>query len=128
MNNRAKNELVGVVAGLLMIVAGVALFMFKTRVMSDFLELGGAWTWWKIALVLLPLAAGIVMLIVRPHSKLSVIVAGVGAILVIVMILVNTTIVIEKDIAPYEWVIYGVLIFGGMLVSLLSLFIRRKKK
>ena len=38
MNSRARNELIRVVAGLLMIVVGVALFMSKTRVSSDFLE------------------------------------------------------------------------------------------
>ncbi len=128
MNSRARNELVRVVAGLLMIVVGVALFMSKTRITSAFLESAGIWNWWKILLVLLPLAAGIVMLIVRPHLKASMIVAGLGAVLVLTVILVNTTIIIEKNIAPYEWVIYGVLIFGGMLVSILSLFIRRKKK
>lgn len=128
MNSRARNELIRVVAGLLMIVVGVALFMSKTRVSSDFLEYDGGWTWWKILLVLLPLAAGIVLLAVKPHLKISGIVAGLGAVLVVAVILVNTTIIIEKDIASYEWVIYGVLIFGGMLVSVLSLFIRRKKK
>ncbi|MCM1308552.1 MAG: hypothetical protein NC223_08140 [Butyrivibrio sp.] len=128
MNSRARNELIRVVAGLLMIVAGMALFMSKTSVSSDFLEYGGGWNWWKILLVLLPLAAGIVLLAVKPHLKVSGIVAALGAVLVVAVILVNTTIIIEKDIASYEWVIYGVLIFGGMLVSVLSLFIRRKKK
>lgn len=128
MNRRARNELIRVVAGLLMIVVGVALFMSKTRVSSAFLEYDGVWNWWKILLVLLPLAAGIVLLAVKPHLKISGIVAGLGAALVVAVILVNTTIIIEKDIASYEWVIYGVLIFGGMLVSVLSLFIRRKKK
>lgn len=128
MNSRARNELIRVVAGLLMIVVGVALFMSKTRVSSAFLEYDGGWNWWKILLVLLPLAAGIVLLAVKPHLKISGVVAGLGAVLVVAVILVNTTIIIEKDIASYEWVIYGVLIFGGMLVSVLSLFIRRKKK
>lgn len=128
MNSRARNELIRVVAGLLMIVVGVALFMSKTRVSSDFLESDGVWTWWKIILVLLPLAAGIVLLVVKPNLKASGIVAALGAVLLIAVILINTTIIIEKDIAPYEWAIYGVLVFGGMLVSVLSLFIRRKKK
>lgn len=128
MNSRARNELIRVVAGLLMIVVGVALFMSKTRVSSAFLESDGVWTWWKIILVLLPLAAGIVMLAVKPGFWVSKAVASLGAVLVVTVILVNTTIIIEEDIASYEWVIYGVLIFGGMLVSILSLFIRRKKK
>ncbi len=102
--------------------------MSKTRVSSAFLESDGDWTWWKILLVLLPLAAGIVMLAVKPGFWVSKVVASLGAVLVVTVILVNTTIIIEEDIASYEWVIYGVLIFGGMLVSILSLFIRRKKK
>lgn len=128
MNSRARNELIRVVAGLLMVVVGVALFMSKTRVSSTFLESDGVWTWWKILLVLLPLAAGIVMLAVKPGFWVSKVVASLGAVLVVTVILVNTTIIIEENIASYEWVIYGVLIFGGMLVSILSLFIRRKKK
>lgn len=127
MNKRARNELVRVIIGLIMIAVGVGLFISKTRITSELLGIGGAWSWWKTLLILLPLAVGIIMLIVKPHLLASRLVAFFGALLAIVAILLNITIIIERDIAPYEWVIYGVLVFGGVIVSLSALFIKKKK-
>ena len=127
MNKRARNELVRVIIGLIMIAVGVGLFISKTRITSELLGIGGAWSWWKTLLILLPLAVGIIMLIVKPHLMASRFVALFGALLAVVAILLNITIIIERDIAPYEWVIYGVLVFGGVIVSLSALFIKKKK-
>lgn len=105
---------------------GMVLFLTKTKISSNFLNTDGGWPLWGTLLVLLPLAAGIVMLIVKPKLPVSKWLAICGAILVIVMIIANIKIVIRKKIAPIEWVIYGFLIIGGVLVSITSLFIRRK--
>lgn len=126
MNKRARNQLLLVIIGLGMMLIGMVLFLTKTKISSNFLNTDGGWPLWGTLLVLLPLAAGIVMLIVKPKLPVSKWLAICGAILVIVMIVANIKIVIRKKIAPIEWVIYGFLIIGGVLVSITSLFIRRK--
>lgn len=126
MNKRARNQLLWVIIGLGMMLIGMVLFLTKTKISSNFLNTDGGWPLWGTLLVLLPLAAGIVMLIVKPKLPVSKWLAICGAILVIVMIIANIKIVIRKKIAPIEWVIYGFLIIGGVLVSITSLFIRRK--
>lgn len=126
MNKRARNQLLWVIIGLGMMLIGMVLFLTKTKISSNFLNTDGGWPLWGTLLVLLPLAAGIVMLIVKPKLPVSKWLAICGAILVIVMIVANIKIVIRKKIAPIEWVIYGFLIIGGVLVSITSLFIRRK--
>lgn len=126
MNKRARNQLLLVIIGLGMMLIGMVLFLTKTKISSNFLNTDGGWPLWGTLLVLLPLAAGIVMLIVKPKLPVSKWLAICGAILVIVMIIANIKIVIRKKIAPIEWVIYGFLIIGGVLVSITSLFIRRK--
>ncbi len=128
MNKKARNELIRVIIGLVMIAVGVGLFISKTQMTSDFLEFDGIWSWWKTVLTLLPLAVGIVMLIVKPRLMASKLVATLGALLAIAVILINTTIIIEKEIAPVEWIIYGVLVLCGIIVSLSALFIKRNKK
>ena len=47
-------------------------------------------------LVILPLAAGIVMLIVKPHLMASKIVAIAGAVVIVTAILINTTIMLKQ--------------------------------
>ena len=126
MNKRARNQLLLVIIGHGMMLIGMVLFLTKTKISSNFLNTDGGWPLWGTLLVLLPLAAGIVMLIVKPKLPVSKWLAICGAILVIVMIIANIKIVIRKKIAPIEWVIYGFLIIGGVLVSITSLFIRRK--
>ena len=126
MNKRARNQLLWVIIGLGMMLIGMVLFLTKTKISSNFLNTDGGWPLWGTLLVLLPLAAGIVMLIVKPKLPVSKWLAICVAILVIVMIVANIKIVIRKKIAPIEWVIYGFLIIGGVLVSITSLFIRRK--
>lgn len=127
MNKRARNQLVWVMIGLVMMLSGMILFLTKTKISSNFLNVDGGWPLWGTLLVLLPLVAGIIMLIVKPHLKASKWVALGGAVLVIVMIIANIKIVIQKRITTIEWILYGVLIIGGVLVSITSLFIRRKK-
>lgn len=127
MNKKARNELICVVIGAVMIAVGVGLFISKTEITSEFLAFGGVWSWWKTVLILLPLAAGIVMLIIKPNLLASRLVAAFGAILAIAAIFINTTIIIEEKIAVYEWIIYGVLVFGGIIVSFAALFIKRNK-
>ncbi len=127
MNRSARNELIEIVCGLAMITTGIGMFISKTAVTSAFLESEGFWSWWKIILVILPLVIGIIMMAVKPHLKASKLVAFIGAALVVVMIIANTTIIIEKKIAVYEWIIYGVLVIGGLVISVAALFINKKK-
>lgn len=127
MNKKARNQLLLVITGLSMMIIGMVLFLTKTKISSDFLNADGGWPLWGTLLMLIPLVAGIVMLIVKPHLQASRWVALGGAVLVVVMIIANIKIVIQKEIAPAEWIVYGILIIGGVFVSITSLLIRRKK-
>ncbi len=127
MNNRARNELIAVVSGILMIIAGVCLLMTKVSLSSAFLESGGIWSWWKIILVLIPLLAGIVMMAIKPHKNYPKIIASVGVILIIAVILANTTIIISEKKDLRSVVIYGIITLAGMAVLLIALFAKKKK-
>lgn len=127
MNKRARNQLIGVIAGLAMIVTGGCMFLSKSTLHSSFLESGGDWTWWKILLVLLPLIAGIVMLIVKPHLWVSKLIAVAGVVVIVVVNFMNTTFFIQERIAPWEWILYGFLIVGGLAAVFVSLFVKNKK-
>lgn len=126
MNQRAKYQLIGLISGLIMIAVGVFLFMSKTRIESGFLREGGSWAPWKILLVLLPLAAGIVMMIVKPELKASGIVALIGALLVVIVIFSDVTVIIEKDFKIAECILDILLIVIGAGVCLMSLFFKKK--
>lgn len=126
MERRAKNELIEVVCGLFMIVVGVVLFLSKARVSSEFLE--GSWELWKIIFVMLPLIAGIIMMIVKPDMLASKLIAIAGAVIVIVVLFFTTTIIVEKDIIAVEWVLYSILIFGGLIICAIALLVNNKKK
>lgn len=127
MNQRAKYQLIGLISGLVMIAVGVFLFMSKTRIESGFLREGGSWAPWKIILVLLPLVAGIIMLIVKPDLKASGIVALVGALVVVIVIFSDVTVIIEKDFKIAECILDILLIVIGAGVCLMSLFFKKKK-
>ena len=65
------------------------------------------------------------------NAIIAIVLVMVGAwknILFIFAILINTTIIIEKDISTFEWIIYGVLLLGGIIVCLSALFIKKHKK
>lgn len=127
MNNRARNELIGVIVGLAMIITGVCLFISKTSITSTFLEVKGIWKWWSILLVFLPLLTGIILSAVKPQHIVPKIIALVGAVLLIVVIMVNSTIIIEEKISPFEWILCGVLALGGLFICFVSLFAKKKK-
>ena len=125
MEQRARNELIKVICGLVMIVVGLILFMSKARITSDFLD--GEWEIWKMILALVPLVAGIVMMIVKPNLLASKLVALAGAVVVVLILFFTTTIVVEKDIAVIEWILYMFLIFGGLIISAVALLVNGKK-
>ena len=127
MHQRAKYQLIGLISGLVMIAVGVFLFMSKTRIESGFLREGGSWASWKIILVLLPLVAGIIMLIVKPDLKASGIVALVGALVVVIVIFSDVTVIIEKDFKIAECILDILLIVVGVVLCLMSLFFKKKK-
>lgn len=127
MNTKARNELIVMIAGLLLIVAGVWLFISKTSVTSDYLQMQGFWSWWKVVITFLPLLAGIVLLIIKPNLLVSKIVALVGAIALVVLIMINTTIVVEEKIATWQWIISIGCPALGTVLCFVALFLRKRK-
>lgn len=127
MDNRARNELIGVLVGIAMIITGVCLFISKTSISSDFLQVEGIWEWWSILLVFVPLLTGIVLATLKPRWIIAKIVAVLGAIFLLAVIMANSTIIIEKKIMPFEWFLYIGLTAGGLLIILFALFVKKRK-
>ena len=127
MNTKARNELIIMIAGLLLIVVGVWLFISKTSITSDYLQMEGFWSWWKVVITFLPLLAGIVLLIIKPNLLVSKLVALVGAIALVVLIMVNTTIVVEAKITTIQWIISIGCPVVGTILCFIALFLRKRK-
>ena len=127
MNTKARNELIKVIAGLLMITAGVGYFITKTTITSTFIEINGAWKWWSVMLVFLPAIAGIILLIIRPQWLASKLVAAGGGVFLVVVIMLNSTIVLTEKLKAMEWIaVFGLIILGAVS-CFWGLFIRIKK-
>lgn len=67
------------------------------------------------------------MLIVKPHLWVSKLIAVAGVVVIVVVNFMNTTIFIQERIAPWEWILYGFLIVGGLAAVFVSLFVKNKK-
>ena len=127
MNTKARNELIVMIIGLLLIVVGMWLFISKTSITSDYIQMEGFWNWWKVLLTFVPLVAGIVMLIVKPQLLVSKLLALVGAVVLVVLILVNTTIVVEDRITILQWIICIGCPAVGTILCFVALFLRKRK-
>lgn len=125
--SRARREFIQVIVGIIMMVTGVCLFLSKAKVYSAFLESSGIWQWWMIVIAMIPLIAGIVLLIIRPHLTISKIVAAAGVLVVLLAVFLSLTIVIVKPVTRTEWIVYGILVIGGLVVSSTALLLGRKK-
>lgn len=128
MNKNAKQELIEVISGLVMVIVGVFLFVTNASLESDFLSLSGSWTWWKLILICLPLIAGIVMMIAKPKLRLSKIIALAGVLVIAIVLFIDTTIIVKAGARPIEWIMGIVLVVLGIIVCAAALFLNRKKK
>lgn len=127
MNTKARDELIKVVIGLLMITAGVGYFISKTTITSTFIEVNGDWKLWSVFLVFLPAIIGVVLLIAKPQWLASKLVAAGGAIFLVVVIMLNSTIVLTERLKVIEWVaVFGLIILGAVS-CFWGLFIKIKK-
>lgn len=127
MNTKARDELIKVVIGLLMITAGVGYFISKITITSTFIEVNGEWKLWSVFLVFLPAIIGVVLLIAKPQWLASKLVAAGGAIFLVVVIMLNSTIVLTERLKVIEWVaVFGLIILGAVS-CFWGLFIKIKK-
>lgn len=126
MNKKAKNELIAAITGLIMIAIGIALFANKLDLKTPYLD--GSMELWKFILSVIPLAAGIVLLIIKPHWNVSRYVALAGVLTILVIIFVTATLVIKKDITVIEWILYGLLILAGLMLVFIALLAGIRKK
>ena len=127
MNTKARDELIKVVIGLLMITAGVGYFISKTTITSTFIEVNGEWKLWSVFLVFLPAIIGVVLLIAKPQWLASKLVAAGCAIFLVVLIMLNSTSVLTERLKLIEWVaVFGLIILGAVS-CFWGLFIKIKK-
>ncbi len=125
---KERNELLEFLGGLAMLVVGLYLFTNKVSVQSTLfsgvLHLGGMHV--NSGLVVIPFIIGIVMIFVKPESFVSKLVAGCGLLIIIFAVIASTTIRLPR-ISLYEWLLYLVLIFGGLALLCRVLFNDKKK-
>lgn len=126
---KERNELAEFVIGLAMLVIGLYLFMQNVTVTSSFfsgsLRLG--FINLNTGLVVVPFIVGIIMLFVNPDSFLSKLVAALGFLIIIVSIIASTSMRLST-ITLYEWLLYLILIFGGLALVCRILFKAPQKK
>lgn len=126
---KARNELAEFIIGLAMLVLGLYLFMQKVTVSTGFFQgsfiLGGVYV--NTGLVVVPFIIGIIMIFVKPESFISKLVASLGLLLIIVSIISSTTMRLS-NITLYEWLLFLVLIFGGLALVCRILFKSPGKK
>ena len=120
---KERNELLEFLGGLAMLVVGLYLFTNKATVHTSFfsgsLRLFGQNL--NSGIVIIPLIIGIVWLFVKPSSIGAKIVTGLGALIIIVSVIASTTIMLSR-ISLFEWILYLVLIFGGVGLLIRALF------
>lgn len=127
MNHKARNELIEVISGLVMLVAGIFLFVSKTKIVSGFLGANDTWRNWQRLVALSPLIVGIIMMIIKPKLRVSKIISFVGVMTIIVILFIDTTIIIVKEIKAFELIMDLILIVGGTAIIFFALFSNRKK-
>lgn len=113
-----KNELLELLGGMAMLIAGLFLFSKKVVVSTTFfttVSIGGFHA--NSGLVVVPFIIGIILVFVKPQSFGAKVVLGLGVLLIVVSVIASTTIRLYS-ITLYEWLLYLVLIFGGLALTL----------
>ena len=125
---KERNELLEFLGGLAMLVVGLYLFTNKVSVQSTlfsgYLSVNGMRV--NSGLVVLPFIIGIVMIFVKPESIISKLIAGCGLLIIIVAVIASTTLRLPH-ISLYEWLLYLILIFGGLGLLCRVLFTDKKR-
>lgn len=124
---KESNQLIQFFAGLVMLVAGVYWFMSSVTVTTGFggFRLGGVNV--SAGLVVVPFIVGIVMLFFNFDSILSKLVTGLGFVIIIASIIMNTSFYFRQR-SLYEYLLMLVFIFGGAAMILKALFVHKDKK
>lgn len=111
---REKNELLQFLAGLLMLGAGLFIFMQKVTVSSGLFGFGFSLGGLHVSngLIIVPFIIGIVWMFASDGSFAAKIVTAAGVLIIILAVIMTTNIYLQR-ITLYEWILILVLIFGG---------------
>lgn len=111
---KAKNELLQLLAGLLMLVAGLFILSQKVMVSSGFFGYGFMIGGFHLGngLIMVPFIIGILWMFGSGGSLLSKLFTIASVVIIIVAIIMTTNLSMIR-ISLYEWVLILVLIFGG---------------
>lgn len=120
---KERNELLEFLGGLVMLVTGLFLFTNRVTVQSSLFY--GTFVIGSVkinsVLVFIPFIVGIVLMFIKPRILAGKLTVGFGLILIVAAIILSTTIRLPR-IAWYEWILYIVLIFGGLAFLCRALF------
>lgn len=111
---KAKNELIQLLAGLLMLVVGLFILSQKVMVSSGFFGYGFMIGGIHLGngVIMVPFIIGILWMFGSGGSFLSKLFTIASVVIIIVAIIMTTNISLVR-ISLYEWVLILVLIFGG---------------
>lgn len=125
---KAKNELLQLMAGLLMLVAGLFIFSQKVMVSSTFFGYGFMFGGLHLGngLIMVPFIIGVVWMFGSGGSLLSKLFTIASVVIIIAAIVMTSNISLMR-MTLYEWILILVLIFGGAGLLARLLFSDRKE-
>ncbi|MCD8039053.1 MAG: hypothetical protein LUE96_08220 [Lachnospiraceae bacterium] len=125
-----KNELLQLLEGLAMLVAGLFIFSQKVTVSSlGYFSYGFTFGGFRMGngLVMVPFIIGVVWMFGSGGSLLSKLFTTASVIFIIAAVVMNTNIYIAR-VTLYEWILILVLVFGGAGMLARLLFSNRKDR
>ncbi len=124
---RERNELIEFLGGAAMLSAGLYLFCNKVTVTTGFFA--GRIRFGDVdvasGITIIPLIIGIVLIFLNPDAFLGKLVTALGFLVIIAAIIASTHFYLPK-ITLFEWIVYLVLIFGGLALVVRVLFAKPK--
>lgn len=122
----SKNEFLVFVAGLMMLVVGLFMFMNIVVVSSTFF---GGFSFGNRSInsgvIIIPFIIGIIWMFASYGSLISKIFTAFSALIIVVAVIMSTQLHV-KSVSLFEWLLILVLTFGGLGIVLRTLFGDRK--
>lgn len=124
-----ENKTSEFIAGLALFIAGILLVMRNVYVSSSFfthgLKVGGIYL--RSGICVLPFVAAAICLFLSPDRLWPKIFAGLSFLLIIAVAIMSVNIRV-RPVSLAKWIIILVMIFGGIVLMLRAVHLKRKRK
>lgn len=124
-----ENKTTEFIAGLLMFIGGVYLLMKHVYVSSSFfthgLKVGGIYV--RSGICVLPFVAAAICLFLSPEKLWPKVFAGLSFVFIVLVATLSVNVRVSR-VSLMNWIIILVLIFGGIVLILRAVYLRKKKR